>query len=1627
MPSKLKLITQMYEQSLHDITKSPQDWISFLKSATWNFGYNFSDKVCIYVQKPNARACATMEDWNKKAKRWINPNAKGIALMKEKNGKVGLDYVFDVSDTHQYNKKEYNLWEVKLKYENDIIEALEDKFGILEVKNSLFDAIYSAACIAVDDNIQDYLLDLTKYSQNSFLEELDEFNIENRLRTLLNNSVTFMMLERCNINPLDYFIDDDFRYIVDFNTYDTIIRLGNATSDIAEVGITEIKRTVQNLQKQEKNKNYTIDKNNHVRYSKNINERSDDYGNNIYQTRRLPNSRFNVREERQSNTTWQIRNNEIGTSKEKRQSIISGIINEGSVNRASTADSRASNNEDRANSWRISQTGTDNRGVESNRPSEMDRSNEQHSQPSRGNSDDGANLQLELININLPTKNQQMDFIKQAEDEKSSVFSFPQEIIDKALQAGSHFEEGKYRIYSQFEKSLSSEENIKFLKHEYGIGGTNSVVDGTGIGENHNAKGIELYKGFADNAPKLLLSWNKIEKRIKELIKLDRYLNSKEKEQYTEWLEKQEQEEQLNETKKMLVAKPENYEEIVEEYEYRIGDTIYIGADEYEILSIIDDRVRLYDVKYPLFNTDMDFSEFDRKVKENPANDHLKVKNRKDEPEINNIDTLERKENQNTDPGTSIENMNTPNENEETSSSNRDKQTLEQRLHKFVNDYDIYDVPEVSVEQVKEDISNVNSINETIKYFDEILKQENVQDEFTQELSNFILELNELKRKLQVQEEKQEIKPNFEQEKTKIRDYNIHPELKFEERNQYKITNEDLGVGTPKEKYKRNIQAIKILQKCEEENRFATKEEQEVLSNYVGWGGLAEAFNPENSSWSNEYNELRELLSEREYDEAKASTLTAFYTPPVVIKNIYRAIENMGFKQGNILEPSCGIGNFIGMLPDELQDSKVYGVELDSITGRIARQLYQKSTIAVEGYENTNLPDSFFDVAVGNVPFGDFKVSDKKYDKNKFLIHDYFFAKTLDKVRPGGIVAFITSKGTMDKENPSVRKYIAQRADLIGAIRLPNNTFSKNAGTKVTSDIIFLQKRANITDLEPEWVHLDTDENGITMNKYFVDNPDMILGNMEMVSTRFGMDSTCVPNEDESLSTSLLYAINNIHANITENEFDDIEQIEEDNSIPADYNVRNFSYTVVNGNVYYRVNSKMQLQSLPLTFINRIKGLIEIRDCVRNLIKLQTEDYPDKDIIIEQSKLNSLYDKFTKQYGLINSKANNNVFREDSSYYLLCSLEIINENGELIRKADMFNKRTIRPHKEVTKVDTSNEALVVSMSEKAKVDIEYMQSITGKSKEEIVDELKGSIFKIPSANAEDEVFVTSDEYLSGNIREKLKIAEIAMESNPEYEVNVQALKKALPKDLSASEINVKLGATWLPPKDIKDFIFELLETPNYIRWDIKVHYSDFTSEWNIEGKNYDRSNIKAHSTYGTSRINAYKIIEDTLNLKDVRIYDTITDSEGKKTRILNKQQTAIAQAKQEQIKMAFDNWIWKNPERRARLVELYNEKFNSIRPREYDGSHLSFYGMNPEITLRSHQVNAIARILFGGNALLAHEVGAGKTFEMVAGAMESKRLGLCNKSLFVVPNHIIEQFASEFLRIISKCKCISCN
>ena len=1639
MARKYDLISELYNRTCKTVVSNPQNWQAFLASACRNYKLRYDEQLLVYAQRPDAIAVLEIEQWNKIFGRWVNRGARGIAVFADENrSRQRLTHYFDISDTHESRySRTVPIWDMRQEYEADVIETLESTFGEIENKSSLAEAIMGAARNAAEDNIPDYLQDLYYATEGSSFEEVEEDIVAFIYKNVVTNSVAYMMMSRLGVDTDGYFELDDFRDVTNFNTQETLNALGFATSDIAEMGLTEISKTITALNRQ--NRIIVGQERNEYNKVENNDERSlDNERTDLHDGGRLQPSEPETSTAAGSDV-GQIRSDEERVSEGTSQSPLLQSPDEGRTDTALGGSGTESQQDGGNNSEPDGTERGSDRTDESGGYDEMGSSDELPSQFGTGNRESGSDIRLEYYDrthedkslpffgrdevINeilrttphlsasleeikdyyernpdnkdrteyiksifnndyteltledgrtvgyktfenvlhlwedkndsrtaqsfydwaviarhfeamrllgelsdsikpLPSMDGQMTFILdgRAEEKKTSAFTFSQEIIDAILANGSGFFEGKMRIYEQFEKSLSAKENADFLKNEYGWGGSYPVIIGAGIDESHDGKGITITKGIGKENPHITLSWSQVEKRIGELIRMDRYLNPKEKERYPQWLESQEEHRaKIEETKRnreiLSNAPPEQEVEPTEkepeeaeqlqdvQYEYHLGDKVYIGASEYEILSVDDERVMLYDYDMPLFNKEFSRTEFDRKVRENPMNEHLIVK---EEP-------------------------------------------AEERNEK----------------------------------------------------------------------EPEPLVPAWEQKK-KVKGFDLHPDVPMADRHTFNLRENEVETVGKKERFRRNIMAIQLLKKCQEENRFATPEEQIILSKYVGWGGLSEAFDENNSAWATEYLELSSVLTPEEYASARESTLTAFYTPPEVITAIYKAMEQMGFKEGNLLEPSCGIGNFIGMLPDAMQDSKIYGVELDTISAGIAQQLYQKTTIAAQGFEETNLPDSFFDGVVGNVPFGDFKVLDKRYDKHKFLIHDYFFAKSLDKLRPGGVMALVTSKGTMDKETLAVRKYIAQRAELLGAIRLPNNTFKGNAGTEVVSDILILQKRDRLIDIEPDWVHLDTDENGIKMNSYFVQHPEMILGEMKMVSGRFGMEATCVPYENADLAAQLDEAVANIHGEITEYETEE-ELEEEDNSIPADPTVRNFSYTLVDDKIYYRENSRMTPVEISATAENRIKGMIAIRNSVRTLIELQTEDYPDSEIKAEQERLNRLYDTFSGKYGLINSRANTSAFSQDSSFSLLSALEIIGEDGELERKADMFSKRTIKPHTPVTSVDTASEALAVSLGEKATIDMDYMMGLSGKSENEIFEDLKGVIFLNPLyeyGNSYEPKYLMADEYLSGNVREKLRIAKNSAELYPkDYKVNVEALQKVQPKDLTASEISVRLGATWLPPDDVQEFIFHLLETPRYAQWNIKVHFSPFTSEWNIEGKSYDKGNVRAYNTYGTSRINAYKIIEETLNLKDVRIFDYIEDDEGKKKAVLNKKETAIAQSKQEMIKQEFQDWIWSDPERRERLCKSYNEKFNSVRPREYDGSHIIFNGMNPEIELREHQKNAVAHILYGGNTLLAHAVGAGKTFEMVAAAQESKRLGLCNKSLFVVPNHLTEQWAAEYLQL----------
>ena len=1798
MARKFDLISELYERTCFAVTDNPVNWQSFLKTAGRNFRLRFDEQLLIYAQRPDATAVLEIERWNGTFGCWVNRGAKGIAVFEDADrSRQRLIHYFDISDTHESRySRPVPIWEMRPEYEAEVIETLENTFGAVNDTTSIENVVKESIANAVEDNIADYISDFMSLGAGSDIEYLSADEANALYLELVRNSVSYMVMARLGLNADKVYSPDDFAGISSFNSQEVLNAVGIATSDIAEMALLPVSRTIITLSKE----NRIIDEQEQSEYNKDIkDERSQsDERNHIHDGGRLQPSEPETAGADGSDSRQMVADEENlseGTSQNPVLQSSDERDSEQSLGGGSAESERTGGNSREADGTESRADGTD----ESGRYDEVGSPDEQHQELGTGNREESGNIRLEYYDRNhedkslpffggddtireilgttphlsaskeeikdfyernrdnatrteyiksifnndytqltlsdgrlvgyktfqnvlhlwegeyenrtaqsfydwgviaqhfeamrllgeltdtmkpLPSMDGQLTLImgNQAEEQKTSAFTFSQEIIDAVLTRGSGVSEGKMRIYEQFEKSLSTKENADFLKNEYGWGGSYPVIIGAGIDEQHDGKGITISKGIGSDKPHITLSWSQVEKRIGDLIRMDRYLNQKEKEKYPEWLEKQEERRaELAEQRKnreilsTAPPEPENKEDEPEvKYEYHLGDSVYIGASQYEILSFDENRVMLYDFDMPLFNKELSRGEFDRKVRENPMNDHLKVSvlPAEEKTDTGENDTQNDTETvQDFSPKTGYDDaffINRDNESvtwmyynpdsnaggqyvTNTLSFNEIQQAareydsaedffdylgsianqeladvgtewFEDADREFHRTPDLTDCTSATMEALIENAERADMVatnigNVPIEDYREIVATQNGFDSY-EEMYNEGVRIGN-----GYDKEPEPIVPAWEQKKkSKVKSFDLHPDIPMSERHNFDLANNQVEEVNKKERFHRNYAAIKVLKDCQSENRFATPDEQKILSRYVGWGGIPEAFDERAGAWHTEYAMLKNILTPEEYASARESTLTAFYTPPEVSTAIYKVLEQMGFQEGNLLEPSCGIGNFIGMLPKSMENAKVYGVELDTISAGIAQQLYQKSSIAAQGFEEVNVPDSFFDGVIGNVPFGDFKVSDKRYDKYNFLIHDYFFAKSLDKLRPGGVMALVTSKGTMDKENSNVRKYIAQRAELLGAIRLPNDTFKGNAGTEVVSDILFLQKRDRLIDIEPDWVHLDTDENGIRMNSYFVQHPEMILGEMKMVSGRFGPEATCEPFDNADLSELLNEAVSNIHGEISEYEVAD-ELEEEDNSIPADPTVRNFSYTVLDDKIYFRENSRMSPVEVSATAENRIKGMIGIRDCVRNLIELQTEDYPDSEIKQAQEKLNTLYDSFTKKYGLINSRANTSAFSDDSSYALLSALEVINEDGELERKADMFFKRTIKPHKPVTEVDTADEALAVSMGEKAAIDMEYMMELSGKSEEELFADLKGVIFLNPLyeyGNSYEPKYLMADEYLSGNVREKLATAKRSAALYPEdYTVNVQALEKVQPKDLTASEISVRLGATWIPPEVFQQFMFEFLDTPRYAQWNIKVHYSQFTGEWNIEGKSYDRSNVKAYSTYGTSRINAYKIIEETLNLKDVRIFDYIEDDEGRKKAVLNKKETAIAQAKQELIKQGFQDWIWADPTRREKLTKMYNEKFNSIRPREYDGSHIVFNGMNPEIELREHQKNAVAHILYGGNTLLAHAVGAGKTFEMVAAAMESKRLGLCNKSLFVVPNHLTEQWAAEFLQL----------
>ena len=1994
--NKLDTLYELLEKSCHDIIQSEESWLSFLKTSGYLYNFNFTNQLLIYQQRPDAKACTDFETWNNRMNRWIKKGSKGIALIDDDGRYTKIRYVFDIADTRSPRNRELHLWSVKESFHKQLIDKIAKQFDMTSNDEDLGSFIKEIAMEQTGYYVDDYFKRLLKLKDGSLLESYGENELKNLYRNLLENSVAYSLMSRCDIETKFYFEADDFISIELFNTPEMLGVIGNSFQEESNSLLNVISHITKELIIQ----NRTFENNNRLVDDKiDKNEGSVINGtNHILNSGRLSNAQF---DSRQGDTFRKIRNDEekvsegtatrnslFTSSKESTELLLNenreegkrndGNVDEGIANEKSSTKQRdtsdgmgtayeqpsknSGRNHSEGNNLQLDlgieevdkEKGGDNvlppfdlsdlpqllredvslqhskeeiiqyfhehtneneranylkecyddtlvqtfrcpehydysylgykkrndgldiwSGNYLNRKSEsylsffqlqsylakiiekdeyltspyenesgLKRAYEnkiinanvfyhvfqyndellesagriieffqthdsdeerceyvQHLYPDSirewkvddvilgyDRLDDGLHIYLGTFDNQVVSYDYSWNFVAKEidgmilsryfapdiqipslEEQKNAVYEniqnfengifFSQQEIDRVLTRGSGFEEGKYRINQMFSKNTTLKEKVQFLKKEYGEGGSSPAVGFINV--NYDTKGMSLsrYREIGKDEIKIILKWDKVAKRIDELIQLDRYLNKKEKEYYPTFLQNQLQHQLEYERKSINQSLiPESSddlqnENIPKEYQWNLGDSVYVGATEYKIIES-GNEITLQDESFPLFLEYYSKDDFLKLLKENPLNDHLlkpvtqttqdinidssnhtiikkyipeienQIKRSMIYPALRDSDTTDEEAEdyireelisimpsyETKDPDFynrylndddfrnslvdylidrtyedySISNDIFNKENEEnsqlfekmkkivprimnevsgfcnmiTASDNDDPlMILYDHDEKTIDMFHYYEVNGIEVSEpymtFKVDFSK--EVLEPISYKNDAIDIEISSDtqnkdalSIKDDLENYANQwLDKLLEKNYIVESEQVFKDSINKREIYHIDYDgsfiVYTDMPYSlvkkfadnynytvsdkirkedvsidpvqsEKINYQIMDKDLGKRTPKERYNDNVAAIRQLFSLEKQGRNATKDEQDILSRYVGWGGLADAFDESKSNWANEYLELKSLMSEEEYKSARESTLTSFYTSPVVIESIYKALNNLGFRHGNILEPSCGIGNFFGMLPDEMKDSKMYGVELDSISGRIAKQLYQNSNIAIEGYEETKLPDSFFDVAVGNVPFGNFKVVDKKYDRLNFNIHDYFFAKTIDKVRPNGIIAFVTSRYTMDKRNSNVRRYINERCELLGAIRLPNDAFGD---TKAVSDILFLQKRERPVLKDDDWVSTGITEEGYVINQYYIDHPEMILGTIEKTHAMYGREDITVVGYDEPLNESLGKAIYNIKGHI--DEVDIVEENENEiENIPADPQVRNYSYTVIGDKVYYRENSLMNKVDVGDTTFKRIKGMIRIRDTVRDLITYQSEDYPEEMIAKKQRELNDYYDVFTQAYGLLNSRGNTIAFREDSSFYLLCSLENLNEDGTLKSKAAMFTQRTIRKKKEFNNVATANEALMVSLSEKAKVDINYMSELTGISNEKIKEDLDGIIFKVPSVlNEEQEEYVTADEYLSGNIREKLEVAKMSATIDPKYQKNVEALEKAMPKELTASEIEVRLGATWIPVEIYQQFLYELLDTPSWVRNYTKLSYSSYNANWNISAKNMDKESVKADKTYGTSRANAYRLMEDCLNLKQTKIFDYEYDDDGNKQAILNKKETMIAQQKQDTIKESFNNWIWKDPQRREELTQIYNRLFNSIRPREYNGDHLEFPGMNPEITLRKHQKDAIAHILYGQNVLLAHVVGAGKTFEMTAACMELKRLGLAQKPMLVVPNHLVEQWGAEFLQL----------
>ena len=1605
MPSKTEEYLALAQQTAKELTRYWENWTDYLTTASRLYKYSFADQLMIYAQRPDATACASFDIWNNRMNRYVRRGSKGIALLDQSSSVPRLHYVFDVSDTGvRRNSRDPEVWQFNDDLKQPVSEMLSKTYGISgeRVSQQLADVAGKLVADYWDNNGGD----ICAIVDGSLLMDYDEAGVEMQFKSAAAISVTYTLLERCGFEPAGWFDKDDFQAIYNFSSPDSVYALGAAVSDMSREVLRNIERTVKT----------TIRRRNAERSQYEYEQQERD----LLDRRGLPAPEPDP--EPAPEAAGQVRQAAPDVPDEPSPGAVQHDAPEREPVPAPDGGGADSREPDAADDDRTAEAEpSPGQGEE---PDELGEAHEQPAGANRGNHSDGADLQLSFLDAVLPTEAQQIEKIDRAESEKTpSAFSLSQSEIENELRRhGSGFAGGKQRIMALYQTQPDRKLRAKALAKEYGIGGhSHDFLDGSRGFVNHDWKGLE-FDHYPDHQ-KITLKWAQVEKYIDLMIQSDRYLTDEEKEQCTT---------------------------VQEENGYKVGDDVMVdlptGTIEGTISYIGETDVRIDTSAHGQSwdNEVINKRQFEDGLRQNEPSQRVDEMLEQAETiyKESEVPEYERFSVREVVGGTSqlFAIWDDLNEgyyaNDNGMAQFPDKEQAESYCTALKKETDERTAADwLAVEKAK-----FLAENEPILALPKE-RDYRVGDTIRLDGKDFTVEtVGTLNIQLRDPDEvypvaRSESKENLERllrQPGNIHLHNLTVNLTPapEPAGNFRITDDHLGEGGAKQKYARNIEAIRTLFKLEQEHRGATAEEQQVLSQYVGWGGLADAFDPSKDSWAKEYAELKGLLSEDEYAAARSSTLNAHYTSPTVIRGIYDAVERMGFRSGNILEPSMGVGNFFGMLPEAMQDSRLYGVELDSITGRIAKKLYPQADITVAGFETTDRRD-FYDLAVGNVPFGQYKVNDKAYNKLGFSIHNYFFAKAIDQVRPGGIVAFVTSRYTMDSKDSTARKHMAERADLLGAIRLPNNAFRANAGTDVVSDIIFLQKRDRPIDHEPDWVQLGKTEDGFAINQYFVDHPEMVLGELTTESTQYGREElTVAPLEGTSLADQLAEAVQHIEGQYTEVEVEtpDIADAENEKHIlPADPDVKNFSYTVVDGEVFYRENSVMTQVELSDTAKGRVTGMVELRQIVNDLIDQQLNDYPDEDIKATQERLNAAYDAFTAKYGLLNDRRNGRLFEQDSSYYLLCSLENLDEQGQLKSKAAMFTKRTIRPERTVTSVDTPSEALAVSIGEHGKVDLPYMAELLGTPGDygRITTELSGVIFKDPAADPTDPEagWQMADEYLSGDVRAKLRMAQFAAETNPEFAVNVDALTKAQPRELGASEIDVRLGATWLDPDIIQKFMTETFQIPYYLRYAVKVRYSPYTAEWRVEGKTATgRGDIISSETYGTSRANAYKILEETLNLKDVRIYDTIEDAEGKPKRVLNKRETMLAQQKQQVIKDAFANWVWQDPQRRIALVKQYNELFNSTRPREYDGSHIKFVGMNPEITLREHQRNAIAHVLYGGNTLLAHEVGAGKTYEMAASAMEAKRLGLCQKSLFVVPNHLTEQWASEFLNLYPNAK-----